>query len=149
MRPAMNRILGRLILSTSLVGLCPTGVDAQDDLLNKAKANFAKRLVSTPNFTCVLEIERSVYPTPTFPRAQSQDRYRVEVGVIDGKEHFAWPGEPFENLTLPDLLGPGLASSGEFSSHGRAVFQDRRTAITRAAEGDLSTRLPWKRAATS
>ena len=107
---------------------------ASDPLLDRVRDNIGQRLSQAPDFTCVLEIERSVYPTATTPRFRTRDRSRLEVSVVDGKELFAWPGDAFEERPLTDLLGPGLASTGEFSSHGRTTFGDPRTRIERIPE---------------
>lgn len=107
---------------------------AEDSLLDRAKHHVADRLATTLDFTCLLEIERASFRTATSRSFQSRDRTRLEVSVVDGRELFAWPGEEFEERSLTDFLGPGLSSTGEFSSHGGTVFLDRRTSIQRAAE---------------
>lgn len=123
----------RAIASIALLAI---GVaEAQDPLLDRVRRIAAERLANTPNFTCVLEIERSVYPSATSPRFLTRDRTRLEVSVVDGRELFAWPGESFEERPLTDFLGPGVASTGEFSAHGLTVFGDPRTTIE-PAPGD-------------
>ena len=85
----MARLIWLLVLAAPL---------AADDLLDRARRNFAARLDRTPNFTCVLEIERAVYPNARSDRFRSRDRTRLEVSVVDGRELFAWPGEAFDIL---------------------------------------------------
>lgn len=102
---------------------------AADELLDRARSNFARRLEQTPSFTCVLEIEREVFAGASDPWFDSRDRARLEVSVVDGLELFAWPGDSFKERPLTDFLGPGVASTGEFSLHGRTVLTDGRTSI--------------------
>jgi|GEM_PF-4225329 len=105
---------------------------------------MVERLDATADFTCVLEVERLVLPSAATRRFRSREAARLEVSVVDGRELFAWPGDAFEERPLTDLLGPGLASTGEFSSHGRTTFTDSRTRIERIAEAPAPGRAAYR-----
>ncbi|MCB9383708.1 MAG: hypothetical protein H6509_03765 [Bryobacterales bacterium] len=113
--------------------LCTPAI-AQDPTLERAKEAMRERLASTPNYTCVLEIDRSVYPGAATGRFRSKELARLEVSVVGGRENFAWPGESTTQELLEKLLGPGLSSTGEFSAHGRSTFLDPRSRIERLPE---------------
>ncbi len=127
-----------------LVLLSSIPATAADPLLDRAKHNATERFATTPNFTCLLDIERTVYPTATSRRFLSRNRTRLEVSVVNGRELFAWPGEAFEERSLIDFLGQGLSSTGEFSSHGGTVFMDTRTEIERVAEQPSPKRVVYR-----
>ena len=90
-----------------------------------------ERLANTPNYTCVLEIDRTQPSRGRAARSPSTEIARLEIGVVGGREHFAWPGDRSTQSSLEDLLGPGLSSTGEFSAHGRSTFLDPRSTIER------------------
>ncbi|MCB1018691.1 MAG: hypothetical protein KDC27_02130 [Acidobacteria bacterium] len=126
-RSAQLRLLAYAVL------LCTPAI-AQDPTLERTKEAMRERLASTPNYTCVLEIDRSVYPGAATGRFRSKELARLEVSVVGGRENFAWPGESTTQELLEKLLGPGLSSTGEFSAHGRSTFLDPRSRIERLPE---------------
>lgn len=105
---------------------------------------MAERLRAAADFTCVLEVERTTFASPAAKRFLTHEAARLEVSVVDGRELFAWPGDAFEERPLTDLLGPGLASTGEFSSHGRTTFTDPRTRIERIPEAPEPGRVAYR-----
>jgi hypothetical protein len=120
----------RLCVIVAAFGLCLRAQDA-DPLLAKARQAMRERLANTPNYACVLEIDRAVYPTRTQERYRSKELARLEIAVVGGREQFAWPGDSSTQESIEALLGPGLSSTGEFSAHGRSTFLDPRSSIER------------------
>jgi len=52
----------------------------------------------------------------------SSDRLGLEVAVVDGRELYAWPGEPFQEQSLSEMVGFGTTSTGDFNSHAESIF---------------------------
>lgn len=118
----------------ALLGVLIPFLASADPLLDRARETVRARLDETPNVTCLLEIEREVFPTPSASHFQTRNRTRLEVSFVDGRELYAWPGEAFVEQPLTAFLGPGVASTGEFSTHGRTVFLDPRTEFVSVRE---------------
>ena len=127
----------------ALLLLLPSAALSSDELLERAKRNMVERLDTALNFTCQLEVERAVYPNAAASRFLSRDRSRLEVGVVEGRELFAWPGDQFKDRPLTDFFGPGIATTGEFSQHGGAIFTDSRVEIERSADDSQEKRVAY------
>ncbi len=114
-----------------LAALCVPAARAQsaDALLERARQAMRERLENTPNYTCLLELDRLVYPGGATASYRSKELFRLEVSVVGGREHFAWPGAARTRESLEEMLGPGLSSTGEFSAHGRTTLLDARSSI--------------------
>jgi hypothetical protein len=100
-------------------------------LLGRAKNKMSAALRGMPNYTCLQTIERSKR-LPKRRKFELIDVLRLEVGLVEGKELFAWPGSgKFEDKELSDLVPPGGAiGNGAFAAHASSVFQGRAASIT-------------------
>ncbi|BDC51126.1 hypothetical protein F183_A34420 [Bryobacterales bacterium F-183] len=77
-----------------------------------------------PNYTCLETIERSKRSSKR-RKYELIDVLRIEVGYVDGKELFAWPGSgKFDDRDIGDMVPSGGAiGNGNFASHSGAVFR--------------------------
>ncbi len=78
-------------------------------------------LVRLPNYTCTETIER----TRKAPDGVTvlEDTLRLEVGLIDGQEIFAWPGSSeFLDTELKNLIGSGTYGNGAFGLYAEMLF---------------------------
>jgi hypothetical protein len=100
-------------------------------LLGRAKNKMAAALRGMPNYTCLQTIERSKR-LPKRRKFELIDVLRLEVGLVEGKELFAWPGSgKFEDKELSEIVPPGGAiGNGAFAAHANSVFQGRAASIT-------------------
>lgn len=112
-------ILGVLI---AMSAWAQSDVSPEVLLLAKIKVRAAENLQRLPNYTCLETIER------TFRRATNRrfvllDVLRMEVGLVNRKEVFAWPGSKnFEDKEITDMVGNGAISNGSFALHARSLF---------------------------
>ena len=114
-----------------VLAACTLAAQGDDALLERARHAMRARLANTPNYTCVLEIDRSRYAKERPGRYAAKELARLEISVVGGREQFAWPGEASTKESIEDLLGPGLSSTGEFSAHGRSTLLDERSTVER------------------
>lgn len=92
------------------------------DLLYRIRIGMRDNLDRLPNYTCRLTIERSTQ-APGAHRFNHVDTAHLEVGYVDGKELYAWPGQKFEGNQLDRMLPAGGAvGTGDFALHARAIF---------------------------
>src|SRR5579862_5769622 len=95
---------------------------AVSDILRRIRLDMRDNLEHLPNYTCGLTIERSSQPSGAH-RFYHLDTVHLEVGYVDGKELYAWPGQKFEGLQLEQMLPTGGAvGTGDFALHARAIF---------------------------
>jgi hypothetical protein len=72
------------------------------------------------------------------------DFVRMQVGWIEGRERFGWPGSARLSAdSASELLGVGAASSGEFVGHLQAVVDGLRGAMRSEYEGNKKGELRW------
>jgi hypothetical protein len=112
-------MLGLLFSCLSAAETAQTGESAA--LLARIREAALDNLRRLPNFTCGETIERSSRTGGKGP-FESVDRVRLEVGYIDGRELFGWPGG--EKLAEQDLrrLVHGNTTNGEYALLIRALF---------------------------
>ncbi len=93
-------------------------------VLAKIRESVLENLRRLPNYTCGQTIERS-YRSVATHLFENVDRIRLEVGYIDGREMFGWPGgEKLAEEDLNRLVG-GTVTNGEFALATRALFAGR------------------------
>jgi hypothetical protein len=92
------------------------------DTLAKIRTRMIFNLNHQPNYTCVETIERSSRPKATH-KFKVLDTLRLEVGLVDGREMFAWPGsKKFDDMDVTKLVPRGAIGNGNFSTHAQALF---------------------------
>jgi hypothetical protein len=139
--------LGRTTVGSLLVTLCCSGLAQTSpdpsELFQKAARIIEANTKALPRFACAETVARSIYVVPDklksmgifdaspndLPGLEAERRFarsnrvRLEVGVFDGRELFAWPGaKEFKYESFDELAGGGTASSGEFGPFSIAVF---------------------------
>ena len=99
-------------------------------LLSKASLRMAQSLKRMPNYTCLETIERSQRLAKR-RKFELIDVLRLEVGLVEGKELFAWPGSgKFEDKELSDMVPAGGAiGNGSFAAHAASIFTSRTASI--------------------
>lgn len=125
------------------------GVYIEPDVMALAEIGRRMRLSikQMPNYTCLQSIrreksrpgrraERSVDWLPV-----SSDTVKIDVAFVDGSELYSWPGaRRFDETSLPDLVGFGMVSTGNFASIGRALFLDQSGLFSHVGEVDFEGR---------
>lgn len=110
----------------------PASADLSPELLLLAKASLrmAQSLKKMPNYTCLETIERS-QRLARRRKFELIDVLRLEVGLVDHKELFAWPGSgKFEDKELTDMVPAGGAiGNGSFAAHAASIFTSRTASI--------------------
>src|SRR5271165_376307 len=95
------------------------------EALSRIRTRMIFNLQHQPNYTCVETIERASRSKST-ARFKIIDTLRLEVGLVDGKEMFAWPGsKKFEDSDLTKIVTSGAIGNGNFATHARALFETR------------------------
>lgn len=117
-------------------------------LLARIKLRAAENLEKLPNYTCIETIERSRRRNAS-RRFELVDVLRLEVGLVNGKELFAWPGSGrFEDKDITDMVSGGAIGNGSFALHVRGVFLSGTPAFTylgeRIREGRRLIRYDYK-----
>jgi hypothetical protein len=106
-------------------------------LLSRIRRHTKDDLSHLPNFTCLETIERSTRNSPMKP-FDVKDVVQVEVAHVGERELFAWPGASnFENRPLAEMIGTGMTSNGEYSTHARSLFLGESAVIHYAGEEEL------------
>ena len=116
-------------LALSLLRAQPD-TSSPDRLLAGIRRHVRDNLARLPNYTCRLTIER--FHGPAAARHPTRvDTVHIEVGYVDGKELYAWPGQKFENKRLEQLMPPGGAvGNGDFALHIRSIFLTNAATFT-------------------
>jgi hypothetical protein len=129
----------RLPVPTGLLLLAVVGQGYQDEesrtaLLSRVMGNMRHSLARMPDFTCTESITRTIGDgTPL--RVTTLEQLRLQVAIIGGKEVFSWPGAaPFEHDHPHDIVGGGLAGTGDFAGFSRAVFASDTALFTTGEE---------------
>ena len=148
------RIALTLVAMPFFVGAQVVETPGQVALL-RAKEKVLESLEAIPNYTCMQAIdrvrlrgERARQPDGSPPPidallhlAESSEKLRVEVGFVDDKELYSWPGEDrFEERSLPEMVGFGFTSSGTFATALRTAFSGSTDMFRLAGEEDLNGR---------
>jgi hypothetical protein len=119
------RVLLLLLFALACPAQSPTPQSLPDEVLRLAKLRRASESLfgKLPNITCSLAIERA-HRTKWSRKFESLDTVHLEVGLIDGRELYAWPGSKrFEDSDLVEMAGNGGAiGSGDFAIHARNII---------------------------
>lgn len=108
--------------------------------VDKVRQVMRRRLLLVPRYSCEQfgdQITKKDSPTSVSSRA----RFRTEVAFVGDRDLYSWPGEnEFGEASLPELLGFGVASSGEFAAHARGVFLSNRSELRLIGEKEVNGR---------
>jgi hypothetical protein len=114
--PYLPAFLAILLLAT------PPPDPAPASLLAGIRQKMRENLARLPDYTCQLNIERSTRAAGS-RRTHAIDTVHIEVGYVDGKELYAWPGQKFEGQTLEEMVPAGGAvGTGDFALHVKSIF---------------------------
>jgi len=108
-----------------------------DLLANRVVKHMAQTLAVQPNYTCLETVERWV--TSKNGKRTLQDRVRLEVALVDGKEMFSWPGaQKFEATDLSSMLPSGLTDTGDFAIQVHELFDGKSATFSMLLEEQIS-----------
>src|SRR5574337_727112 len=131
------------LLASSLVGIV-IPLAAQSDLppevllLSRIEHRAAMDLARIPDFTCRENIERS--RGKDGKPVKFADRVALDVAEIAGHELFAWPGSHFEERPVSEMIGEGMAGTGEFITEARNLFLGNMAVIRYSGRDVLNGR---------
>src|SRR5580698_9532083 len=100
------------------------GIHAQTPAteLERIRTHMMQTLASQPNYTCLETVDRS-RKEKNARAYQPVDTLRMEVGLVNGKEMFGWPGaKQFEDRDIREFIPTGMFGTGDFALHARSVF---------------------------
>ncbi len=120
----MGRWLERGFTAALLVAISPASELSLSSLLPPIQHHVAEYVAGLPNYTCTEIVHRFERPRRV-KDFQTIDTIKLEIAVLNGTEHFAWPGSSrFEDKDLPELLGGGYGAltKGDFVMHARNIF---------------------------
>src|ERR1700681_2084532 len=120
----MGRWLRSAFAAAVLVAAAPASELSLNTLLPPIQHHVAEYVAGLPNYTCMETVHRFERPRRV-KDFQIIDTIKLEIAVLNGTEHFAWPGSSqFEDKDLPDLLGGGhgALTKGDFVMHARNIF---------------------------
>lgn len=104
--------------------LAALGIGAQTPAteLERIRTHMMQTLASQPNYTCLETVDRS-RKEKNARAYQPVDTLRMEVGLVNGKEMFGWPGaKQFEDRDIREFIPTGMFGTGDFALHARSVF---------------------------
>jgi hypothetical protein len=104
--------------------LAALGINAQTPAteLDRIRAHMMQTLASQPNYTCLETVDRT-RKEKNARAYQPVDTLRMEVGLVNGKEMFGWPGaKQFEDRDIREFIPTGMFGTGDFALHARSVF---------------------------
>src|SRR5579862_5863 len=139
----MGRRLQRSFMAALFLVVSPASELSLTSLLPPIQHHVAEYVAGLPNYTCTEIVHRFERPRRV-KDFQTIDTIKLEIAVLNGTEHFAWPGSSrFEDKDLPELLGGGYGAltKGDFVMHARNIFlRDQATFSSPRAEklGDFA-----------
>ncbi len=137
------RVLLPLLLACACAGQYSPTQPLSDETLRLARLRLAASSLfdKLPNITCTLTTERSRRES-TRRKFEIIDNLRLEVGLIDGKELYAWPGSKrFDDRDLVDMVSrEGTIGSGDFAIHAKSILLSGRTELKFVGEETLDGR---------
>jgi hypothetical protein len=104
-------------------------------LLDAIRQKMRQNLSRLPDYTCRLNIQRSA-GVERARRLQPVDNVHIDVGYLNGKELYAWPGQKFEDVKLEEMLPAGGAvGTGDFGLHIKGIFLSEGPSFTYTGRG--------------
>ena len=128
------------MIAVALAVVClqaQTALPPDLEALTKIRMRMLFNLAHQPNYTCVETIERAARLKLT-GKLKVIDTLRLEVGLVDGRELFAWPGsKKFEDTDLTQMVTTGAIGNGNFGIHAQALFGSRSATFHYVGEEDF------------
>jgi hypothetical protein len=128
------------MIAVALAVVClraQTALPPDLEALTKIRMRMLFNLAHQPNYTCVETIERAARLKLT-GKLKIIDTLRLEVGLVDGRELFAWPGsKKFEDTDLTQMVTTGAIGNGNFGIHAQALFGSRSATFHYVGEEDF------------
>jgi hypothetical protein len=102
----------------------------------QASAKAKQLTAALQNFTCLQDIQRT---TPSRDGRLISDFLRLEVGIVNGREAYGWPGGSLEATSPAELAAFGVFGTGDFFAHLKSLVADRegRVVSARRSTNDL------------
>jgi hypothetical protein len=101
-----------------------------DALLAAIRQKMRENQARLPDYTCRLTIDRSSGPEHA-KHLRPIDTVHIEVGYVDGKEMYAWPGQKFSGKGLDKLMpAGGIVGTGDFALHVKSIFLGKSASFT-------------------
>jgi len=130
----------RIFTIAIALGLAAQAQEIPADLLARFRTQIRQTLQALPDYTCIQTVARSRRESPRAP-LQNMDTLRLQVGLINKKEHYTWPdAKQFDDRELRDLVGRGIIGTGNFAAHVQHVFLSPHTQFTPKQVEDRSGR---------
>src|SRR5690349_9427689 len=120
-------------VAAALLAICSLAAQpAADALLTGIRQKMRENLSRLPDYTCRLTIERFM-GAENAKRRHPIDTVHIEVGYVDGKELYAWPGQKFASKGLDEMMpAGGVVATGDFALHVRSIFLGNAATFTYA-----------------
>jgi hypothetical protein len=127
------------VMPLTAQALAPGASPAAKELLEQVRQHMVETLRQQPNYTCLETIERFSHAGHE-KDFRLDDRLRLEVALVEGKEMFAWPGsKEFEDTDLRTFFSTGMYGTGEFGAFAKGVFGGRSTRFRAEGEQTLGS----------
>jgi hypothetical protein len=110
-----------LLVGIAAVLAAPAADLTGPQLLTQVRAKMARTLAEMPNYTCRETIQR-FNKLPGSAPFELRDVIRVDVAYLSSRELYAWPGSPFGDRSLIEMVPDGAIGTGNFASLSKAVF---------------------------
>ena len=108
--------------------------EPQPGLVGRVRQRMTENLARLPNYTCLETIERSVH-RQVKEKLVFRDRIHFEVGFIEAREMFAWPGSShFEPDFLQQIPQAGVSGIGSFGGWTHTLFGPSAPSFNYAGE---------------
>jgi hypothetical protein len=121
-------------LAALLLAAMPMNGDVTDEIpahvlnLTRIERRMTEELNRLPNYTCLETTDR--YTAAKGGKMRPNDRIRIQVAIVDGKELYSWPGaKRFDDRPLAELVHNGFIADGDFAAMARNVFVNRTANI--------------------
>jgi hypothetical protein len=96
-----------------------------DARLDRIRTLMATNLVHLPNYTCLMNVDRSFKPRGRHTFLSHEDTVRLEVAEVGYTELLGWPGSKLGEQEMEEMVTRGLFATGDFSSIANVVFRSR------------------------
>jgi hypothetical protein len=129
-----------LMVALAVQSAAQSGLPPEVLNLSKIRRQATAAVAQAPNYACLETVERYARENPN-SKWRQLDTLLLEVGMIGGKEIYAWPGsESFDDVAPGEIVSSGTVSTGEFVQLLRAVFVGGTAVIKWHGEEEVNGR---------